>query len=509
LLLSVASCYGWQRWTGIPDVAWGCDLFGHLVMTKNIRRAWAERRAPDFRFESPQGRELIGFMKSTGRPVELWHEMVAPHAHRYVPRVDRVSDQYSPGTGLLISFFPEHRAVGWLARFTIAVLFAFGAAGILLRAGTPGGWITAGWAALAAFQGVHMLVAYGVGNYSLYAVLLPSVLAAFLTACAWSRGIRGQDSRWAALAAGLFGGLAMFIRIPSAVQFLRFLVLLRRRDWPYLLLGGAITGFLPQAWYQQTAAGAWWATTYDSVNASAPQLRAIPHYIRFYLLNGLGSPFFVIPAISGISYFALRGWSRWKELGRAALVSWGVPALYFLTHVPAVSYYLCPADLTGVWLLAWGVWFEYREPAPRDWRIHLPRLAPAAAFVLLALVPLWAYVSGARIPMDPPWDESLFAADQIPGELRDPKAWVWSDVTNGAFWYYGDRPAFNIAFGGDPELRSRVFHWAQGRNEPQFLIMDGGGSAAVAKEIRNAGGTLEPRGKVFGMEYFRVFVAPG
>ena len=131
-------------------------------------------------------------------------------------------------------------------------------------------------------------------------------------------------------------------------------------------------------------------------------------------------------------------------------------------------------------------------------------LAPALAVLVLALPYAWAFASGARVPMDSPWDESLFTAKKIPQELKDSKSWIWSDVTNGAFWYYGDKPAFNIAFGGTPKLRAKVFQWVAGRKEKQFLIMDGGGSAAVAKEIEASGGKLEARGEVFGQKYFRI-----
>jgi hypothetical protein len=109
--------------------------------------------------------------------------------------------------------------------------------------------------------------------------------------------------------------------------------------------------------------------------------------------------------------------------------------------------------------------------------------------------------------MDSPWNESLFSADKIPAELLERKSWIWSDVTNGAFWYYGDKPAFNIAFGGTPELRKKLFAWAAARGDEQFLVMDGDRSVMVKKEIESSGGKLEERGEVFGQKYFKIAAA--
>lgn len=507
-LLFVSAVYGWVRWSGVPDVAWGCDQFGHLVQARNIRRAASEGLMPDFSFGSTQGRELIEFMKSTGAPVEQWHEMVAPHAHHYIPRADRVSDQYSPGTGLVLSIFPEGRAVGWLNRTTILLLLALGVAALLVRTKVARSPVTAGWAALGVFQGIHLLIRYDIGNYSLNAVVLPTMAAAFLCAWSWSLFLRGKnsESRLAALGCGVATGFAAFVRIPGILQIPGFMALLDRKTWPYFLAGGFVFGFLPQAWYQHHAAGAWWASTYDTINNSAPVLKAIPHYIRFYLLKGHGAPFFLVPAIAFASYFSFKRWKHWKTLGRAALIAWALPAAYFLTHVPAVLYYLCPAHLSAVGLLCWGVYFEYRSQEPlKGWK-ERARFAPAIAVLALTLPFAWDFASGARVPMPSPWNESLFSGDRVPAELKDPKIWIWSDVTNGAFWYYADKPAFNIAFGGTPELRRKVFTWVASRGEDQYLIMDGGLSQSIEKEVEEWGGKFELRGEVFGNKYFRMSV---
>src|SRR4051812_19021289 len=113
VLLALSTLYGWVRWSGMPDFAWGCDLFGHLNHSKQIRKAWEEKRAPNFVFDSPQTRELIAFMKGTGEPVDHWLFLVGPHAHHFIERADHVADQYSPATGFLLSLFPERRSISW------------------------------------------------------------------------------------------------------------------------------------------------------------------------------------------------------------------------------------------------------------------------------------------------------------------------------------------------------------------------------------------------------------
>ena len=93
------------------EYAYACDQFGYLRMAKEIRHAVSQRKAPEFKIESDQTRQLIEFMKSNHVPLPKWEEVVGPHAHHYFPASDAVGVQYPPGTGLTLAIFPEDRAI--------------------------------------------------------------------------------------------------------------------------------------------------------------------------------------------------------------------------------------------------------------------------------------------------------------------------------------------------------------------------------------------------------------
>src|SRR5687768_12266438 len=125
LLISIRTAYRDSLKT--EEYAHACDPFGYLRMAKEIRKAGSELKYPEFRLESPQTRLLIDFMRSRNVPLKDWDELVAPHAHHYMPQSNYVGVQYPPGTGLALAIFDEGQAVYGLNRSVVWVFALMGA----------------------------------------------------------------------------------------------------------------------------------------------------------------------------------------------------------------------------------------------------------------------------------------------------------------------------------------------------------------------------------------------
>ena len=59
-------------------------------------------------------------------PSTRWDEAMAPHAHHYAPQSGYVIVQYPPGTGLVLSMFPQGEAVYRLNRLVVCVFTVIG-----------------------------------------------------------------------------------------------------------------------------------------------------------------------------------------------------------------------------------------------------------------------------------------------------------------------------------------------------------------------------------------------
>jgi hypothetical protein len=512
----------WVRVGQINDVPWGCDLFGHLRIAQEFREARAEQRFPDFRLQTPQVSRLIAWFQATHTPSVQWSEMVAPQAHHYVERTQSVIDQYPPGTGFILSLFPEGKAIRGLVLFEVLFILISSLV-LLIWTWKKEAWISAGMISLGTYYVFDLLQKHEIGNYSVNAMLLPMILTAFC--CLLSRSSIGGAKKYKSLAevvfaflGGIFTGISILVRIPYFLQIPGWLFLIPKKLWKWFLLGFALSGVLPLALYQRHAAGAWWASTYNSGDTSLPNWKSIGPYLRFYLIKGPGAPYFIWALVTAIGYW---GWYRLStdhqyensKIWKSGALFWGISTLFFLTHSPAVLYYLTPAHLSLVVLLSMNVWLR---------EIHVPvnvvealKKSKKRYFTGIALTPLLASlvlggVQLARLPgltsISFPIPQEEFDLTRIPNELLDPQAWVWADAGNGAFWILAKKAAFKLSYGDRNgfSLRTKLFEELRDKNEAQFLVMDGSGSEDLAREYKSLGAKLEERGKVFGSPYFLI-----
>src|SRR5712692_9874691 len=120
VILSTRTAY--RQTLSTEEYPHSCDPFGYLIMAKDIRRSVATLKLPTFGIESMQTRSLIDLMQSKNLPRSSWNNLVAPHAHHYFPKADRVGVQYPPGTAMALAMFPESHAVFGLNLVVVTLL---------------------------------------------------------------------------------------------------------------------------------------------------------------------------------------------------------------------------------------------------------------------------------------------------------------------------------------------------------------------------------------------------
>src|SRR3954453_9258772 len=202
--IAVRSSY--RRSLGTEEFAYACDSFGYLRMAKQIRHAYERGAWPEFKLESPQTRLLIDFMQQNKVAVPRWDEVVAPHAHHYMPQSGYVGVQYPPGTGLVLAMFPQGEAVYRLNRIVVFVFVLAGVATLAIAAWKKA-WVSIGLVVLTLSLGLIVLARLGALSFSMNAVLVPILLTCVFTLLALHFNTDGRDRL--ALVCALVAGLSL------------------------------------------------------------------------------------------------------------------------------------------------------------------------------------------------------------------------------------------------------------------------------------------------------------
>jgi MFS family permease len=508
------------------EYAYACDSFGYLRSAKELRRAYEQRTWPKFELESPQTRLLIDFMLQSKIPVTRWDEAIAPHAHHYAPQSGNVIDQYPPGTGLVLSMFPQGEAVYGLNRFVVWVFTLTGFAALMIAAWKRA-WATIGLVVLALTVGLIVIGRLGALSFSMNAGLVPILLTSVFTLIAmrFKTANRNRLAFLFTLLAGMSLGVATMVRLPSFLLSAGFLVLLwpgwrnlRIKSLPVVFaLGVTLAGVLPVVINQQVAAGAWYLTTYSRADAEPPTLKYIGQSASYYLVNGWGAEdnwALVAGAIGLIGFLMLylrrdseasnRLGLSWKRFVIAVVLLWVPTLCYFLLHRINGPHYVLSALFATITLLGLGA-FAIEITSNAALRFEPRRIVSWVALALI-LFPVAATLHRAWTQRDlrpAPASAITHAPILLPAELVDDKAWVWADLLTGSLWYYANKPAFKIQF-TDPEVRAKMFKFVWERGERQYLIQDSEQMKVYIAEIEKLGGRLEMRGKVNGEPYFLV-----
>lgn len=514
-----------QQTRKITEYPAGCDAFGYLVMSKEVRRAAHNLEMPRFFLESSQSRLLIDSLKSENIPISDWHEMVGPLGAHYFPVADHIGIQYPPGTGLVLALFPETRSVHELNRIVFLLLVTFGVVGLVF-AGIKRAWISAGFVALTCYLGCAILAEISNMSFSINAVLAPLLLAlVFLFISCRIASEKPTVAWWAALCAGLFLGLATLIRMPVILLVPGCLVLAWPRAWipgvkdvvTAFGLGLLSVGIAPLLVHQHRVAGAWYLPTYGSADASAPSLdiNLLKSNLVFYFGNGSGGrhnwELYILAAGLVALIFLKSGFKSpgrglgWRRITVSACVLWAVPTAYFLTHIVPIAYYTVPA-IFGTALLVTFAAFTIEESSADGGSYAGAAKLRSVRWFFLALALLPGLVTLERVwssPVAPKATEESYAGPFIPAELADKRAWVFSEGLSGTLWYYAGKPAYKFGW-THARARSIAYRLAFERGEPQYIIRDRTDIEPLLKEVSKLGGVLETRGVIDNYPYYLV-----
>ena len=531
LLLGFSARSAYRRTLPTEEFPHSCDPFGYLIMAKDIRRSAADLKLPNFGIQSMQTRLLIDLMQSKELPPREWNNVVAPHAHHYFPKADRVGVQYPPGTAMALSIFPEGRAVYGL-NLVVVSFIAVTALAALLFALVTRSYASAGLIFLAAFVAFEILGRLGSLSFSINVVMVPMLLSCLLSIVAlWLRNVRNMPrlAMAAAFGVGICLGFAILVRVVSVFSVPAFLILLWPRQWrrgftglpAVMCLAVLLSGFVPLFISQKMTGGSWYESTYaPSVQPNLPTREILRNNFHYYFGNEYQSQ-----DNWSLLYVALGfvGWAAYlflvtgslkankfdlgvPQLALAAAVAWLLPTAFFLTQSLVGLHYLMAQTFTLLMLIAMGtlaVEALSQKHFPRDSTRKL--LLASAAFMLAALPAAACFKRMRQDPTMPPVQLKAVAHTPVvlPAELQDDRAWIWADLLTGTLWYYDQKPAFRIRF-GNPSVREMVYRYVQTRGDRQYIILDSEFIDEMMKEITKMGGTFEPRGYVDGQPYFLI-----
>jgi hypothetical protein len=520
--ISVRTSY--RRSLQTEEFAYACDSFGYLRMAKQIRHAYERGVWPEFKLESAQTRLLINLMQQNNVAVPRWEEVIAPHAHHYFPQAGYVGVQYPPGTGLVLAMFPQGEAVYRLNRI-VEWVFIVAGFGMLAIAAWKRAWVSIGLVVLALTLGLMVMARLGALSFSMNAVLVPIVLTCVfsLLALRFKTADRDGLALMCALLAGMSVGFATMIRLPSFLLSAGFLVLLwpgfrnfRIKSLPVAFaLGATITGVIPVVINQRNVAGAWYLSTYASVDAAPPTLGRLPENIEYFLWSGHASVdnWAIFAGFVGLVGFLMLYVRReqsnrlglgWKQFALAVALLWVIPICYFLTHRITGAHYMVSSIFATLTLIGFGS-LALELTSKVVLRFEPRRVLSWVALVLI-LWPVYGTLTRVWEQRDlapAPKTSTTHAPILLPSELVDEKAWIWADLLTGSLWYYANKPAFKIQF-TDEETRAQIFKFVWERGDRQYLIQDSEQMKVYIAEIEKLGGRLEIRGKVDGQPYFLV-----
>jgi hypothetical protein len=511
-----------------------CDPFGYLQMANEIRQGAASRTVPQFTIETPHTRLLVELMHLHQQPVPLWDEMVSPLAFHYFPAADHVAVQYPPGAGLMLSLFPEGRALHGLNRMVVIIFLVAGLV-MLVVAAIKRLPLAAGFFVLAQTLGLEIVAQLYNASFSMNSLLSPLLFSGLCLSGAWALKTDKKKGFYLAwfltMIAGLFFGFGILARIPVVLLLPGVLLLLwpvslralHRSAWIPFGLGVFFGGILPLMIHQSRVAGAWYLTTYAHENTTPPAFARVQSNINYYFGPGRSSSVNWAIIVIFVGCVGLMLWSKrrktidapaaflrrlsWSRLIGAAFTILAVSNVYFLTHEARVHYYTWPALFGAVLMLALGSFaLENDQTATRRASGWLSRTITVIG-LLLSLAPGFIVMGRVWSHNEPPSTEAARKQFSIPPELADESAWVWATQLSGTFWYYARKPTHKLT-STNGDTRELVFKYVRSRGEPQFIVNDDPSIQAVLDEIVQLGGTLEHRGEVDGYPYYLIHWPP-
>lgn len=446
-------------------------------------------------------RYLISKAKSLGltaTPAQEWEFAIAPECHRYKHATDKIISQYPPGTGFLLSLFPEGKRVRLLYLLVETILFGWFAY-LVAAARTTG-------AALLLFAlGAFAVIQLNYEGYMSFS-LAPSMLLCILLGYSTVKLLVSRDGRERILLSAICGallGISVGMRTANILLAGGFALayadmFLRKRQWniwPAALAFALalMISLIPCFAANTINAGGLLATTYGSGDAAHPVLtwRQIGAAIDYYFFGeGIGYVFDAGLAITALFEIGRR-FFKWNAIPYLPFInnaSWAIAAAYYLTHDVLNSYYVIPTALFSMSLIVFGLC----ERAPfklTSRKPPVPSTAPAAIACACSAILIIGWAAALKQAPRPGY----------PLPSLEPGAIVWADQSGGLFSYYLKRHTAMLDRAG-PEMQRRMIAAVAGDGRFQYLIADSDEMRALIASTLGAARVND----MFGYEAYRL-----
>src|SRR5258708_5969128 len=311
-------------------------------------------------------RYLAAKLKEIGFPT--WSDTATAPCHTPMPATKKLVMQYPPGTGFVLSLFPQGFQVIPLYVSATVIVFGFALLAIFYARSRSSILPTGAFGCLA----IYLMINPAKASYSIAPTMVVCALAGYLTA----RLFLAEQRQHRLLLTGFVGlliGVAVNFRLPnlflSSGYFLFFFAsfLLSRKIETALqgmVFGAAfLAGIAPTLVANAINAGSAFSTTYGGVDVTPPDFSF--GVIRSYLAD---MQFVLLVLAMAWTALILR-WRRGNGVRQVALVTAGnllVNLAFFLSHPVFTPYYTIPVAMLSLWSLLFASLMQPAEIVDDD-----------------------------------------------------------------------------------------------------------------------------------------------
>jgi hypothetical protein len=475
----------------------GCDAFGYSQQGQLFRENGLVRGL-DTRIKAEEAKFIVAIAKKITLDSRLWSTAVAPACHHYNPAVDAVILQYPPGTGLILSLFPENPSLN----FALIVGRSLASAAFVIAVAMTAPEAGAAALAFSLLIFVQLTIHYrgATGSPSIPITLSIIPLSVLLTLLAF-RPSNKRASPGLAILLGLTSGLLVATRLANVLALTGLVcaivvnralwrpAMARRTSWAIAvaLVGFAATGGALLASADWINAGSPFATTYGAGDAALPvfSIELFGSNLLYYLTDA-ETAFATPVALAALFATVLILWRASKRNlhDRGATIGaffcYFVSLAYFCTHTIRIPYYMLPASIMTLCLLL----FDFLQASPPE------RLPEPTIFRLSWLVAPFLIFIGIRFAFVEPANHNTVTPD----EVRAPESIVWASGASGTLYYHQNKYAAALG-ASDACIQERLVREVAARGRPQYFIEDSPGVSAMIRRLS----------KSFAMERAGVF----
>lgn len=432
--------------------------------------------------------------------------------HGYLVATDKYAMQYPPGTGFLLSFFPEGSQASGLYIASSTTIFLM----LMWLIATSPSRVAMGILAVLGSLTLYFMVNPAKASYSIAPTMPLCMAVAYLTVKLFSEGSSVTQVILAA-SAGFLVGVATDIRLSSVLLAFGYAAVfawrfVQHRTWvtlaqPIAFGVALVAGVIPTFAANVINGGSPFATAYGGVD-TAPALTSFDpllSQVQWYFFSGTHS---VITWLSLVLLVALGVVTARRRLTVlqpplfVAFITLLVDDAYFITHPIQSQYYSVPPAILALWVGVFVLvfWLNNEELISSK-----PPVRVSAAGVAVTLMAATALLAYDGMFSRPPFERSIAIESNA-------VVWIGGKDWQDAWKRYGLGLAFQYRFQRHalPGLgtlsstdQDRVLTAVATDAKPQYIVTDDHRMQAIVSRLERLG-TASVAGQAFGADVYRV-----